>query len=116
MVPYSDDTVIPLRCGIQFVGIVCFIAFKLSTLKEIAPQSRGENVSAFALPSQRFRDKKKRNCCHALGWTLQNSRIHFHQETGAPATIDCVPLKVTIAKIISKKKNQIIDIIKGIIK
>lgn len=60
MVPYSDDTVIPLRCGIQFVGIVCFIAFKLSTLKEIAPQSRGENVSAFALPSQRFRDKKKK--------------------------------------------------------
>lgn len=114
MVPYSDDTVIPLQCGIQFVGIVCFIAFKLSTLKEIAPQSRGENVNAFALPSQRFRDKKK-NCCHALGWTLQNSRIHFHQETGAPATIDCVSLKVTIAKIISKK-NLIIDIIKGIIK
>lgn len=61
MVPYSDDTVIPLQCGIQFVGIVCFTAFKLSTLKEIAPQSRGENVSAFALPSQRFRDKKIKN-------------------------------------------------------
>lgn len=67
MVPYSDDTVIPLRCGIQFVGIVCFIAFKLSTLKEIAPQSRGENVSAFALPSQRFSDKKKKTAAMPSG-------------------------------------------------
>lgn len=105
MVPYSDDTVIPLRCGIQFVGIVCFTAFKLSTLKEIAPQSRGENVSAFAPPLNVLETKKK-NCCHALGWTLQNSRIHFHQATGATATIDCVSLKVTKVKIISKKRKS----------